>query len=149
MPPPPSAPATFITSDLSVTPAEVNIGEAVTISVLVANTGDLSGTYQVALMINNAVIATKEVTLTGGAKQQVTFTTTRDAAGRYSVTIDRLSGAFVVKAPLSLPDDWWLIGSTIAAAIIDNWQLIGGIIAGAIISIIVIWRLATPRQPRW
>lgn len=37
----------FVVSDLHITPAEVYIGETVTISVLVTNIGEAAGTYEV------------------------------------------------------------------------------------------------------
>ncbi len=76
-------PAAFVASDLSISPAEVDIGETVTISVLVTNIGDLTGSYEVSLKVDNVVVATKEITLAGGASQKVTFTTTKDVAGTY------------------------------------------------------------------
>ena len=92
-------PAAFTTSALSISPAEVDIGEEVAISVLVANTGDLTGSYEVTLKIEGEVVDTEEVTLVGGTSQTVTFTTTKDVAGSYSVTIDSLLDTFTVKAP--------------------------------------------------
>jgi len=123
---PPPAPAAFATSVLSVTPAEVDIGGRVTISVLVANTGDLAGSYEVTLKINNVVVDTKDVTLAGGTSQTVTFTTSRDIAGSYTVNVDALSGTFVVKPPPVPPKpiNWWLISGIVAGCII-----IGGGIA--------------------
>ncbi len=93
------APAAFALSDLSVSPAEVDIGDMVSISVVVANTGDLSGSYDVNLKINGAVVETKSVTLEGGSSQTVSFTTSRDSAGTYTVTIDSQIVTFTVKAP--------------------------------------------------
>ena len=52
-------PAAFVASDLSITPARVGIGKEVTISALVTNTGDLSGSYKVTLKVDNVIIATK------------------------------------------------------------------------------------------
>jgi len=111
------APAFFTTSNLSITPTKVGMGEEVTISVLVTNTGDLSGSYQVSLNIDGVAVATKEVTLAGGASERVTFTTTQGIAGIYSVTIDGLSGTFDVKLVLT-------------KLLVLNWRLIA-IIAGA------------------
>jgi len=96
---PASTPATFATSGLSITPAEVETGETITISIVVANTGDLSGSYKVALRIDNVVVGTEEVTLGGGASQKVSFSTTKAVGGTYAVDIDGLSGTFLVKAP--------------------------------------------------
>ncbi len=111
----PAKPASFTTSALTISPAEVNIGESATISIMVANTGELSGSYEVTLKIDNVTTATKDVTLTGGTSQTVNFTTTEDVAGTYTVIIDALSGTFTVKA-VSLA--WWLIGSIIAGVIV-------------------------------
>jgi hypothetical protein len=91
------APA-FGSSGLSITPAEVGIGEEVTISLLVANTGDLAGSYEVTLEIDNVVVATEVVTLAAGASEGVNFTTAKDVAGTYAVSVGGLSGTFVVKA---------------------------------------------------
>ena len=120
-PPAPTPAAAFNTSALTISPTEVDIGQSVTISVLVANTGELSGSYEVTLKIDNVTVDTKYVTLAGGASQSVTFTTAKDAAGTYTAAVDGLSGTFTVKAP-TVPvkpgPNWWLIGGIIAAVII-------------------------------
>jgi hypothetical protein len=59
-------------------------------------------------------VATKGVTLAGGASEEVTFTTSKDAGGTYAVDLNGLPGTFVVKAGLSPP----LIGGIIAAVIV-------------------------------
>jgi len=92
-------PAAFTTSDLTVSPTEVNIGESVSISVTVTNTGDLIGSHEVTLKINDVVIETKQVSLAGLTSRKVTFTTTGDVDGSYKVNIDGLSGTFTVKPP--------------------------------------------------
>lgn len=144
-------PATFTTTDLTVTPDEVDIGANVTISVSVANTGDLAGSHRVTLKIDNVVVSTKYVALAGGARQKVTFTTSKDVDGTYTVNVDGLAGTFVVKAaplpllppspspappaplpPLPTPINWWLIGGIIAAVII----------IGVVVSLVVIRRRA-------
>ena len=88
--------AVFTSSRLSISPGEVNIGETVTISVLITNTGSAAGSYKVAFKINGVVEATKDITLNVGASEEVTFTTAKDVAGSYSVDVDGLSGSFTV-----------------------------------------------------
>ena len=144
-------PATFTTSIPTISPTEVDIGENINISAVVANTGDAPGTYEVTLKIDDAVAATKEVTLAGGTSQTVTFTIYKDVAKTYSVSINSLSGSFVVKPPPPppapppptppppvppppvpppvLPPPPKLI----------NWWLIGGIIAAFVASGVFIW----------
>ncbi|MFC1940834.1 hypothetical protein ACFLWL_00245 [Chloroflexota bacterium] len=140
--PPPAPmpePATFTLSDLSISPAAVDIGGSVSIKVLVTNTGDLTDTYTATLKINNALEDDKYITLMGGGSSlPVTFTTTMDVAGTYTVSIDGLSGTFTVKAPVTptpvtptpvtvtptpvtppvTPVNWWLIGGIFAAVVI-------------------------------
>jgi len=92
----PEAPAEFITSNLEIDPVEVAMGESVTISILVSNTGDLSGSYEVRLLIDGSVAQTKEIALNGGDSQQVSFQVPTNTAGEFTVTIDGLSGSYVV-----------------------------------------------------
>jgi len=144
-------PASFVTSVLSISPTEVDIGETVTISVSIANTGDLAGSYKVTFKINNVVVSAKHVTLAGGASQKVTFTTSKNVAGTYTVNVNGLAGSFVVKAapappttpaptptplaptpPPPTPINWWLIGGIIAAVII----------IGVVVSLVVTRRKA-------
>jgi len=96
-------PAAFAASNLSISPSEVDIGEIITISARVTNTGDFSGTYEVTLEIDDVVVETTEVTLAGGARRTVTFTTSRDAVGTYAVSIDGLSGTFSVREATAPP----------------------------------------------
>jgi hypothetical protein len=81
----------------------VNIGEKISIGATITNTGDLSGTYEVALKINNAVAETKQVTVDGQATALVTFSITQNFAGTYAVSIDGLSGTFTVETPALTP----------------------------------------------
>ena len=125
--------AIFATSNLSITPGEVNIGETVTIGVIVSNTGTAFGSYMVTLKINGVVEVTKEVTLKSGISREVTFTTVRDKAATYSVGINGLTGSFTVKEkekeeplpevppvtpmPEEKPFDWLLVGGIIVGII--------------------------------
>lgn len=136
----PPAPDAFTVSGLTVSPAEADIGETVTITILVANTGDATGSYEVTLKVDEIVVATEEVTLAGGASQEVTFITVMDIAGTYTVDVNGLVGEFMVMVaptppappappappPPALPApeaNWWLIGSIIAAVVV-----IGGLL---------------------
>ncbi|MFC2065828.1 CARDB domain-containing protein [Chloroflexota bacterium] len=136
------APSAFTTSDLSITPAEVNVGQEVTIKALAANTGDLSGSYKVILKIDDIVVSTKEVTLAGGSDEEITFTTTGDTAGSYTVNVNGLSGTFAVKTKTS-PEP---ITPTPVTPKSFNWWLIGGITAAYMILVIVIWQIIRHRR---
>ena len=95
----PTRPANFSVTGLSVTPKEVNLGESVSINVIVTNTGDLSGSYEVSLQIDYVVAQTKEVTLDGGDIETISFSLTPDTVGKYTVNINGLPGTFEVKPP--------------------------------------------------
>jgi hypothetical protein len=117
-------PAAFQISSLGISPTEVEIGEAVDITILVANTGGQSGSYQVILKINGVAETAQEVILDAGASKRVSFTTSKEAAGSYSADVNGVTGAFEVKqkpAPPFVPtptkpNRWWLISAIIAAA---------------------------------
>jgi len=97
------APAAFTPSSLSISPVEVNIGDEVAISLLVANTGGKSGSYEVTLKINGEVAATQEVTVSAGLSKEVIFTISKDIAGTYSVDVNGVTDSFVVKEAVATP----------------------------------------------
>lgn len=118
--------AIFTSSSLSISPSRADIGESITISVLVTNTGNAAGSYEVALKLDGVTEATKQVTLDAGASESVNFAVAKSAAGSYSVSVNGLSGSFDVGAML-------------------NWPLLGGIIAGVVIVGLIIFFLIRRR----
>ena len=123
------APAAFSVSDLSLQPAQVKPGEAVTISASVANTGGEPGSYTVVLKIDGVKEAEKTVTIAAGESLDVSFSVTKEEADTYTVTVDGLSGSFTV-AP---------------AEPLVNWPLIGGIIGGVIAVALLVFFLVRRR----
>jgi len=113
-------PAVFQISSLSISPATIYSGEAVTITMMIDNTGGQSASYQVALKINGAAEASKEVTLDAGTSEGVSFTTSRGTAGTYSVDVNGITGTFEVKPRPVIPPpahfNWWLIALGVVAA---------------------------------
>ena len=134
-PPPSSAQPAFTTSDLSIAPTEVSIGESVTITTQVTNTGDLEGTYGVALKIDDVIVESKQVTLAGGISEGVTFTTASDTAGTYAVTIDGLSQTFTVKSSASP------VAESEPTKEMNWWLIIGGSLAGVLVLSVLIWQI--------
>lgn len=114
----------FTISNLAIYPKEVQIGENVTISVLVSNNGSAEGTYQLVLKVNGTIETTMNITLAAGASQNVTFIVSRDAPGAYVVEVDGLTGEFTVEAvPTSSLPPWWIIGILITLIILASITL--------------------------
>lgn len=123
-PEPPPLPAIFDAGELKVYPAEADIGELVTLGVLLTNSGEAEGSYALTLTVNGVVVETKDVVMAGGS-QRVAFSVTGEEAGDYAVDINGLEGSFtVMKAPLLpivLPAAviWVILGLAIAALLIS------------------------------
>ncbi len=91
-----SKPAKFTLTDLSITPPEAYVGEAIQISVNLTNIGDLEGNQTINLEINDAVKDTMNVTLAGNSSQLVEFTDIELVEGTYTVKIGDLTGSFTL-----------------------------------------------------
>ena len=92
-----TAPAEFTVSGLVFPQAAIGIAEQATISAMVTNTGDVTGTYKATLKINGVEVASKSVKLAGGEYRKVSFTTVQGKAGSYKIEIDGQTGTFTVK----------------------------------------------------
>jgi hypothetical protein len=128
--------AVFSAAQLSVSPSAVYVGDTVTISVLVANNGDAAGSYAVTLKIDGVVEETKEIALDAGASEEVTFTTTKNTAGTYSVEVGGLNGSFTVEekpVETTTPPD-------IPVEPTINWPIIWGTMAGVlVVGVVILW----------
>ncbi|UCG55339.1 MAG: hypothetical protein JSV32_03780 [Dehalococcoidia bacterium] len=91
--------ATFTVSDLSISPQEIEYLDVVTISVVVANTGDLQGSYDCVLYIDGLEEGVKCVTVAANSSECVTFYVNRIPHGTYNVTVGELEGSFSVVEP--------------------------------------------------
>lgn len=89
-------PASFIISSFNVSPTSVEVGEPVTITAAVTNSGGSQGSYTAVLKVNGAVEAEKEISLSPGETKTVTFTIRKESAGKYNIAIDGKSGSFQV-----------------------------------------------------
>jgi hypothetical protein len=120
------APAKFEVSNLTVEPAQVQIGQEVTISLNVANTGEKSGDYSLELKLDGAVESSTQITVAAGASQTVNFTATGDTAGKHQVEVAGLIGEFEVQAAEPFNINWWLIGSIIGIVfVLAIWSILG------------------------
>ncbi|HUV52998.1 MAG TPA: CARDB domain-containing protein [Dehalococcoidia bacterium] len=86
-------------AELVVSPAQVRIGEQVTVSANISNTGGVSGNYTLDLKVNGLAQETKTVQVNADSTETVTFALTKNNAGTYSVNVGSLSGSFTVLIP--------------------------------------------------
>ncbi len=93
----PLKPAHFTLSNLVIAPERVKQGESITISAVVTNTGEVTGSYSVVLKIKGTVEAIEEVNIGPGGSQRVAFDITKDTPGFYNVDLEGLTGRFVVE----------------------------------------------------
>ncbi len=149
LPTPTPTPAAFNLRSLSISPVEANIGETVTISILIANTGGTEGTHAVTLKINRVKEGEKSVTIAADSSQKVTFAVSRDVAGSYSVDVNGLTDSFTIKkapvAPAPPPPAPPSAASPIPPVEAINWSVPGGVIAAVIVVGLFIFFLARRR----
>jgi len=154
-------PADITLSALTISPSTVDIAKSVQISVTITNTGDLAGSHEVTLKINNVAVSTKKVTLDGHATEKVTFTSVQGAPGTYTVSINGITGAFTVKpapvGPVVITQPLWTAppapppaaappapvlppAPAPVAPLPVNWLIVGIFAAVAVIVVgIVVW----------
>jgi hypothetical protein len=84
-------------------PIIIYIGETVTITLSITNTGNIEGSRRVTLTINGVKTDEKTITLAPGITESVSFSVTKDEAGSYNVSVDGLIGSFTVIAPSTTP----------------------------------------------
>lgn len=92
------APAEFELASLRVAPPEVTLGETVSITAQVKNTGGTEGVYPAILTIDGAEVERKDVAVAPGASETVTFSLVKREAGTYQVAVGELSSSVTVKA---------------------------------------------------
>jgi hypothetical protein len=95
-------PASFEVAGLTITPPEIDSGENVDISVLINNTGDLAGSCNVSLQIDDSVVQINQVSLAGTTNATVNFTVS-PADGKHKVNVNGLSGTFTVRELSTIP----------------------------------------------
>jgi hypothetical protein len=112
--------ATFSIGQLTITPVEAKLGEIIAISAVISNTSEYDGIYSAKLKINNIVLVTKEISVSAGDSEIVSFDTSQSEVGVYTVEIGDASGTFTIKASQNVAPrviNWWLIGGIIGIVV--------------------------------
>ncbi|EMA63074.1 CARDB domain-containing protein [Halorubrum lipolyticum] len=82
---PPSA--AFEVTDVSLSETEIAVGDTVTVTAAIENTGDSDGTYTADLLVDGTVEESKSVDIAAGQTETVTFTRSFDTAGDYTIGV--------------------------------------------------------------
>jgi hypothetical protein len=92
----PPTQAAFSVSRLTVSPADLPVGQTATISIQVSNSGEASGEYGIRLEVAGSPVETKQITLAGLSNQIVAFNLTQNAPGSFEVVVNGLKGTIRV-----------------------------------------------------
>jgi hypothetical protein len=128
--PAPPRPTAFTTSSLTITPSVVKPGDVLTVSVTITNTGSRLGTYTVTLKVNGIAFESRDVALAGGGTQKIDFSVTESQPGTYSLSVDTLSGTFIVQTAVPPPTT-----PPAEKPKPNNWPIIIGGITGGILGL--------------
>lgn len=82
--------------DLSIEPSEVKTGEPVGVKALVSNSGEAAGTFVASLTIDGQRVESKDMRISPGGTETVTFEITRDAPGDFEVALGTAKKTLVV-----------------------------------------------------
>jgi uncharacterized repeat protein (TIGR02543 family) len=95
-------------------------GLQVIVSFQANNTGDLAGSYELTLAIDDVEVETKQVDLVAGASNNIAFNTVNDISGKYTVIADGTTVLFSLEVPEPASGfAWWLLVVTaIGAAVV-------------------------------
>ena len=88
-------------TDVAVSPESVEVGENVTITATVENTGNTTETVPVVFKINGEEVKSVNATVEANATKTVECAVAEEEAGTYNVTVDGASASFTVTAPPS------------------------------------------------
>jgi hypothetical protein len=86
-------------AELVVSHIQAKVGEAVTVSANISNTGTVSGNYTVDLKVNGLTEETKTVQVRADSTETVRFEVVKENPGTYSINVGGLSGSFTVLTP--------------------------------------------------
>jgi hypothetical protein len=124
----PSKPASFVLGNLTITPVAVIVGEQVTYSIPVSNTGGTEGSYPVVFKYKTSGGSvgsdTVEITLQPGETRAATFTTTQDYEGIVFVNVSDKSGQYTVTP---VPTPIYAVPATSASAVTSPPTSMAGI----------------------
>jgi len=91
-----TTPSAFKVISLTISPPNVNRGEALSIIANVKNASTTEGSYKAGLAVNKILESSKTLTIPAGDTQSVSFTVSRTQAGTYEVSVGDVASIFTV-----------------------------------------------------
>ena len=104
------APPAFVVAPLQVDPSPAKLGDDVVLTTSVENTGDLSGTFDGALLVGGEELMKQPVEIAPGQTKDVSYDLTADAAGEYELQLGDAAAAFVIVDPVRLANGYVIKG---------------------------------------
>ncbi|MFC1990251.1 hypothetical protein ACFLVW_06860 [Chloroflexota bacterium] len=121
VPPPPPLPPKFEVSNLTINPRQGKIGQPVTISLEIANEGEIAGSYQLQLKIDGIVRVIKEITVAAKSRETASFEIGNLSVGVHRVEVAGLSGTLGIVSTVVMPFqpgvDWFMLDLTIGGGV--------------------------------
>jgi len=109
----------FELSNLRITPSKAYVGDMVSVTVTIKNKGYVERSQEIQFKVAGNVEDKKTITLAPGQSIDITFTTTKDKAGEYTIEVDGLSGKVTFEErPAVLPAYQTIAGTIITIAIV-------------------------------
>ena len=97
--PEPTPTAEFEVSSLVVIPTEVVAGQAANVRAAVKNVGEIDGSYTANLTVDGKVVEARDINVSAGATEQVSFTYSTNITGTHSIELAGLTETFTVLRP--------------------------------------------------
>lgn len=104
LPAAPIDPANVQLTNLNITPAQVSINQSVTVTFNATNLGNVKGTYEANLLVDDNTEQTQIVQLAGKETKIVEFITRSTVEGTHMVKVNNLEGSFIVQSKFTLTD---------------------------------------------
>lgn len=103
-------PPQFEVGEININPNPVKVGEETVVSTEIENTGGSEGTYTASLVMDDAVIEKKDITLPSGAAGSLSFELVGEEAGSYVVGIAGQETILEVVEPVRLDTGTFITG---------------------------------------
>ena len=89
-----------------INPSKVKPNEQVNINLRITNASEITVNDTVVLKVNNLIVDSQDVILTGGVSKEVTFKTSGQLPGNYTVSVAGLNGNFTISKSV-IPSWLW------------------------------------------